>query len=221
MSKSIDKKNNQDKLKSKMTEVCTRLSKIIPDPKPELIYYSPYQFLISVVLSAHSTDKMVNKCMVPYYKAGFSIDSVLKMKISQIEKIIKPIGLYKNKAKFIVEITRKLHTEFDDKVPQNRELLTSLPGVGQKTASVILSCLYHQPYFPVDTHIFRLTKRLGFHSFEKKDIEKVEPLLLSITDKKFLPDAHHLFLLYGRYFCKSLAPKCEGCPLTDLCLHTN
>ena len=215
--KSIKSKDQISKLRSKMKLVCSRLSKVITDPKPELIYYNNFQFLISVVLSAHSTDKTVNKCMEPYYKKGFDINWVLNLSILELERIIKPIGLYKNKARFVMDIAKKLHSDFNDSVPNTRDELLTLPGVGEKTASVVLSCLFNQPFFPVDTHVYRLTKRLGFHSFEKKDITKVEPLLLKITDIKFLPAAHHLFLLYGRYTCKSQNPICKECVIKDLC----
>lgn len=218
--KSTDKSLDQSvrsKLKSRMNLICKKLSSSIINPQPELIYNSPFQFLISVVLSAHSTDKIVNKCMSPYYKKGFDPHMVVKMSTNELENIIKPIGLYKNKARFLQQISKKLIEDFNCQVPSTREELLSLSGVGQKTASVVLVSLFKKPCFPVDTHVFRVSRRLELHSYEKKDINKVENYLVSITDKKYIKDAHHLFLLHGRYTCTSQNPKCSSCVLSSIC----
>lgn len=207
----------RSKLKSRMNLICKKLSSSILNPQPELVYNTPFQFLISVVLSAHSTDKIVNRCMNPYYKKGFDPQTVLKMSTKELENIIKPIGLYKNKARFLKEISKKLIEDFDSKVPSTREELLRLPGVGQKTASVLLVSLFSQPCFPVDTHVFRVSSRLELHPYEKKHLNKVENYLVSITDKKYIKDAHHLFLLHGRYTCTSQKPKCSNCVLSSIC----
>ncbi len=196
----------------------TRLEANNPDPHCELYYETPFQLLVSVVLSAQTTDKMVNRCMVPVYQSKnppFTPDTVVSLGEKGLLELIRPIGLAPTKAKNVTNLSRILINQFGGCVPDNRSDLESLPGVGRKTASVILGELFHEPTLAVDTHVFRVTNRLGLQN--EKTPEKAESELLKIIDPKFLPKAHHWFILLGRYTCKAQKPDCARCPLNELC----
>ncbi len=198
-----------------MEEVLHRLRIAIPDARCELVYKTPYQLLVSVVLSAKNTDKMVNRVMEPLYAEGFTPATVIEWGITGFLARIKSIGLAPTKAKNVYNLSLVLVDRFASEVPSRREDLESLPGVGRKTANVVLGELFHEPTLAVDTHVFRVTHRLGLH--ETTTADKAEKELLPLIQPSYLPLAHHLLLLHGRYVCKALSPICEGCVLHDIC----
>ena len=201
--------------KARVEAILTRLCALDPNPRCELYYETPYQLLISVVLSAQATDKSVNAAMTDLYKNGLTVDSILQMGEAGFLNKIRRIGLAPTKAKNVLKLTRILKDQFESEIPRTREDLESLPGVGRKTANVILGEIYREPTIAVDTHVFRVTARLGLH--KESSPEKAEGKLLSIIDPRWLPMAHHWFILHGRYTCLARSPKCEVCCLFDLC----
>lgn len=192
-----------------------RMFKINPDPKCELFYKTQFQLLVSVVLSAQTTDKMVNRCMEPVYKKGFNPHDVVEMGPTQLLAVIKSIGLAPTKSKNIFKLSQILIDKHGARVPKTRQALEALPGVGRKTANVILGELFGHPTLAVDTHVYRVTRRLGFHN--EKTAEKCETEIMKIIDKKHLPAGHHWFILHGRYQCTAKNPQCGTCPMNDLC----
>ena len=204
---------------NKRSEIFTLLKKHIPNPTTELIYHSPFELLISVILSAQTTDIAVNKVTKNLFEIANTPLSLSKLKISTIEKLINSIGLYKNKAKNIKATSLILYEKFNSEVPDNRDKLESLPGVGRKTANVILNTLFKKPVIAVDTHIFRLANRINIA--KAKTPLAVEKKLTKLIPKEFLNDAHHLLILHGRYTCKALNPQCNGCVIENLCEYKN
>ena len=206
--------SKENKLKLIETS-CLRWKKKNPHPKCELYYKTPYQLLVSVVLSAQTTDKMVNRSMAKVYQQSFDPNIAMRLGEKKIYEMIKSIGLANTKAKHIFHLSKKIIEEHQGEVPETRKDLEDLPGVGRKTASVILGEIYHEPTLAVDTHVFRVAFRLGLH--REKTPAKAEQVLLALIPKKFLPTAHHWFILHGRYTCKALKPDCAHCILQDLC----
>jgi endonuclease-3 len=206
---------SQSKIPPHLDEALRRLDRAYPDPRCELFYLTPYQLLVSVVLSAQTTDKMVNRCMEPVYRAGFTPELALKWGEGKLLEKIRSIGLAPTKAKNVIKLSQRLIDQHGGQVPNHREALEDLPGVGRKTANVILGELFGEPTLAVDTHVFRVTARLGFH--QEKTPEKAEQALLKILPKNVLPKAHHWFILHGRYVCKAQSPQCVSCPLNDIC----
>ena len=204
---------------NKRSEIFTLLKKHIPNPTTELIYHSPFELLISVILSAQTTDIAVNKVTKNLFEVANTPLSLSKLKISTIEKLINSIGLYKNKAKNIQATSLILYEKFNSEVPDNRDKLESLPGVGRKTANVILNTLFKKPVIAVDTHIFRLANRINIA--KAKTPLAVEKKLTKLIPKEFLNDAHHLLILHGRYTCKALNPQCNVCVIENLCEYKN
>ena len=196
-------------------EILKRLKNLNPHPRCELYYETPYQLLISVVLSAQATDKSVNSAMQDLYRKGLSVDDVLKMGESGFLEKIRRIGLAPTKAKNALKLSKIIKDQFNGEIPSTRAELESLPGVGRKTANVILGEIFREPTIAVDTHVFRVTKRLGLQNAPTP--EKAELELLDVIDHKWLPMAHHWFILHGRYTCLARAPKCDTCVLNDLC----
>lgn len=186
-----------------------------PDPKCELVHNTPFQLLVSVVLSAQTTDKMVNRCMEPIYQKPFTPETVVKWGPEKLLEKIRTIGLAPTKSKNVARLSQILIDKFDSKVPRSREDLESLPGVGRKTANVILGEIYKEPTIAVDTHVFRVGFRLGLH--QEKTPEKAELVLLKIIPSRYLPAAHHWLILHGRYTCKAKNPTCGECVLNDIC----
>ena len=189
-----------------------------PHPKSELFYRTPFQFLVSVVLSAQTTDKMVNRCMEPLYKdkaTPFTPSLVLELGERRFLEKIKSIGLAPTKARHVVKLAELLIRQHHEKVPATRCELEALPGVGRKSANVILSVLYKEPVIAVDTHVLRVSMRLGFH--RETSPMKCEQALLALFSKSDLRDAHHLLVLHGRYVCKARKPSCSTCPIGKLC----
>ena len=190
------------------------LSEIIPNPRCELIYNHDYELLISTALSAQSTDKRVNEVTRTLYKK--SLLEISKMSLLEIEKIIRPVGSYHKKAVFVKSIAEHLLKDWNGIVPNDRDYLESLPGVGRKTCNVVLSELFNVPAIAVDTHVFRVSKRLGL-SKTSDDVLKVENKLKKFLKKEDWGRVHLQLVLFGRYYCTSKNPKCDNCLLKDYC----
>ena len=199
----------------KRFKIFEALSKNTPDPTTELYYQTPFQLLIAVILSAQATDKSVNKATLLLFNKASDAKQLAQMQLSDIESCIKTIGLYKTKAKNILATAKIIHVKFKGEVPHDRLLLEALPGVGRKTANVILNTIFNEPAIAVDTHIFRISNRINIAPGE--NVLQVEKKLMKVTPKKFLKDAHHLLILHGRYTCTARLPKCSSCVINDLC----
>ena len=199
----------------KRFKIFEALSKATPHPTTELIYQTPFQLLIAVILSAQATDKSVNKATLLLFNKAPNAKQLAQMKLSDVELCIKTIGLYKTKAKNILETAKIIDKEFQGEVPQDRLALEALPGVGRKTANVILNTIFNEPTIAVDTHIFRIANRINLAPGE--NVLQVEKKLIKLTPKEFLQDAHHLLILHGRYTCIARQPKCSVCVIYDLC----
>lgn len=202
---------------SKVCEIFERFKKINPSPTTELLAPNPFCLLVSVVLSAQATDKSVNIATGPLYKIASTPEEILSLGKDGLISYIKSIGLYRSKAEHVMGLCKKLVEEFDSKVPDNREDLESLPGVGRKTANVILNVVYGQPTMPVDTHLMRICPKIGLA--EGKNPREVEDSLLKRIPKKYMDHAHHWLILHGRYICTARKPNCGDCIIADLCLH--
>lgn len=199
----------------KRFKIFEALSKATPHPTTELIYQTPFQLLIAVILSAQATDKSVNKATLLLFNKAPNAKQLAQMKLSDVELCIKTIGLYKTKAKNILETAKIIHVKFKGEVPHDRLSLEALPGVGRKTANVILNTIFNEPAIAVDTHIFRISNRINIAPGE--NVLQVEKKLMKVTPKEFLKDAHHLLILHGRYTCTARLPKCSSCVINDLC----
>ena len=192
------------------------LDEILPNPGCELTYNSDYGFLIAVMLSAQCTDKKVNLVAKPFFEKYQSLEEIDALSIKEIENNIKSLGLYKNKAKNLKGIAHELLTRFNGKVPQDKNELMSLPGVGNKTANVVRVELFKIPEFPVDTHVERLAKRFKLAD-KSDDVLTVENKLKKDFKKENWIKLHHQFIHFGRYYCKAISPKCDGCKLAGIC----
>lgn len=199
----------------KRQEIFRRLSIAIPEPTTELVHHSTFELLIAVILSAQATDKGVNIATARLYPVANTPQAILDLGVEGLESYIKTIGLYRSKAKNVIATCRMLVEQYDGEVPDTREALESLPGVGRKTANVILNTAFGQPTIAVDTHIFRLGNRIGLAP-GKTPLE-VEQKLMKAVPKEYLQDAHHLLILHGRYVCVARKPKCWECVIEDLC----
>ena len=200
-----------------MHEVLSRWQAANPKPASELDYVNAFTLLVAVVLSAQTTDKGVNKATGPLFKVADTPEKMLALGEEGLIPYIKTIGLYKNKAKHVIGLSKKLIEDFGSEVPCDRDALMTLPGVGRKTANVVLNVIFHQPTMPVDTHLLRISPKIGLA--EGDTPEKVEKSLLERIPPEFLADAHHWILLHGRYVCTARAPKCDECIVHDLCKH--
>ncbi|MDR5170926.1 endonuclease III [Methylobacillus sp. Pita2] len=199
----------------KRQELFRRLSLAIPEPTTELVHTSTFELLIAVILSAQATDKGVNIATAKLFPVANTPQAILDLGIEGLESYIKTIGLYRSKAKNVMATCRLLVDRYNGEVPDTREALESLPGVGRKTANVILNTAFGQPTIAVDTHIFRLGNRIGLAP-GKTPLE-VENKLMKVVPKEYLHDAHHLLILHGRYVCVARKPKCGECVIYDLC----
>jgi endonuclease-3 len=197
------------------TQIYTRLREKIPRPETELNYESPFELLISVILSAQATDVGVNKATARLYPVANTPQAILDLGLDQLKHYIRTIGLYNSKADNILKTCRILLDEFGGEVPRTRAELESLPGVGRKTANVILNTAFGEPTIAVDTHIFRVSNRTGI-ARGKTPLE-VEKRLVRLTPDEFRQDAHHWLILHGRYTCKARKPECPACVISDLC----
>jgi len=201
--------------KSKRIEIFTRLRELMPKPRTELNYSSNFELLISVILSAQATDIGVNKATALLYPVANTPESIHALGLKKLKSYIKTIGLYNSKAENIIKTCRILIEDFDSQVPNDRDALESLPGVGRKTANVVLNTAFGQPTIAVDTHIFRVANRTGLAP-GKTPLE-VEKRLIRLTPDEFKLDAHHWLILHGRYTCKARTPACGQCAIYDLC----
>lgn len=200
---------------SKRYEIFSRLKTANPQPTTELVYSTPFELLVAVVLSAQATDKSVNIATKILFQKANTPEKILALNETELRKFIKSIGLYKTKAKNILATCKLLIQHYDSSVPQTREELEGLPGVGHKTANVILNTAFGKPTIAVDTHIFRLSNRTGLAI--GKNVSEVELKLLKFVPKQFHQDAHHWLILHGRYVCKARKPECAKCIIKDLC----
>ena len=201
--------------KNKIEKIFKILSKQISNPKTELTYKNPYTFLVSVVLSAQATDKSVNASTVKLFKIIKRPEEMIKLGETKLKKYIKTIGLYNSKAKNIINLSKILIEKYNGKIPSDFNLLTSLPGVGNKTASVYQNEILNIPRIAVDTHVFRVSNRIGLVKTKNPDETQIK--LESIIPKKWLKSAHHLLILHGRYTCKSQKPLCGDCVVYKHC----
>ena len=199
----------------KRWEIFNALKNQIKEPKTELIYKNSFELLIAVILSAQTTDVQVNRVTKKLFKIAPDPGSLSELSLEKIESLINSIGLYKNKAKNIQHTSKLLITKYNSNVPQSRKELETLPGVGRKTANVILNTIFNQPVIAVDTHIFRLANRINLA--KGKNPLEVETKLTRFTPDEFLIDAHHLLILHGRYVCKAQKPDCSSCCIYDFC----
>src|SRR5690349_11397309 len=192
-----------------------RLAALDPHPKSELEYSTPFELLVSVVLSAQATDKGVNKATEKLYRVANTPAAILKLGVDGLIPYISSIGLYRNKAKNVIALCEILERDYKGKVPRDREALEALPGVGRKTANVVLNTAFGQPVIAVDTHIFRVANRTNLAP--GKDVVEVEQKLMKFTPDEFKLGAHHWLILHGRYICIARAPRCPECFIRDLC----
>lgn len=200
---------------NKAEKIYFRLKEAYPDAKCELNYETPFQLLVSTILSAQATDKSVNAVTKDLYQEYPDLSAFSKLSIEEIEEKIKKIGLYKNKSKSIYNLCKELEALYQGQVPNTMEELIVLSGVGRKTASVVLAEAFKIPAFPVDTHVFRVSKRLGLAKGTTAD--KVSDELMKKLPSKYWINAHHLFITHGRRTCIARNPKCGECAIRDLC----
>ena len=200
-------------------EIFKRFYKNEPHPTTELQYRTPFELLIAVILSAQATDVSVNKATEKLFKIAPNPKKMFALGEEKLKDCIKNIGLYNTKTKHILKTCEILIKQFHSKVPGNREDLESLPGVGRKTANVILNTAFNQPTIAVDTHIFRVANRIGLAN--GKNPEAVEQQLLKTIPDPYIKDAHHWLVLHGRYVCIARKPKCPDCLIADLCEYPN
>lgn len=201
--------------KKTVREIFLRFDKKEHEPKTELNYHSDFELLVAVILSAQATDVSVNKATEKLFKIARTPKEMLALGEASLKTYIKSIGLYQTKAKRIIATSKLLLEKFHGKVPADRDQLESLPGVGRKTANVVLNALYKQATIAVDTHVFRVANRIGL--VKEKTPLAVENQLLKIIPKEFIPHVSHWLILHGRYVCTARKPKCPTCFIKDLC----
>ena len=199
----------------KRRQIFLRLQAANPHPKTELEYRSPFELLVAVMLSAQATDISVNSATRLLYPVANTPEAILRLGEEKLREYIQRIGLYKTKAKHVIQTCHMLLEQHASQVPQTREALEALPGVGRKTANVILNTAFGMPTIAVDTHIFRLSNRIGLAP--GKTVLEVEKKLLKVIPKEFMLDAHHWLILHGRYICQARKPRCGVCLIYDLC----
>ncbi|HET8801661.1 MAG TPA: endonuclease III [Marinobacter sp.] len=201
--------------KNKRTEIFTRLRAANPAPTTELNYTTSFELLIAVILSAQATDVGVNKATNKLFPVANTPEAIYALGVDGLKEYIKTIGLFNSKAENVIKTCRLLIDRHDGKVPEKREDLEALPGVGRKTANVVLNTAFGQPAMAVDTHIFRVSNRTGIAP--GKNVLEVEKRLMRLVPREFLMDAHHWLILHGRYTCTARKPKCGACIIEDLC----
>jgi endonuclease-3 len=200
---------------TKIAEIFRRLQAARPHPTTELEYSTPFELLIAVILSAQATDRGVNAATRVLYRHANTPQAILALGVEGLSQYIKTIGLFNTKAKNVIETCRLLIERHDGAVPESREALEALPGVGRKTANVILNTAFGHPTIAVDTHIFRVSNRTGIA--KGKDVRAVEDKLLKVVPDAYRQDAHHWLILHGRYVCLARKPGCPECLIADLC----
>lgn len=199
----------------KRREIFARLKQVNPHPTTELEYTTPFELLIAVILSAQATDVSVNKATRKLFPLASTPAQIYALGVEGLMPFIQTIGLYRNKAKNVIETCRILLEQHDGQVPRQREALEALPGVGRKTANVVLNTAFGEPAIAVDTHIFRVANRTGIAP--GKNVDEVERKLMKLMPKEYVMDAHHWLILHGRYTCIARTPKCWNCMIADLC----
>ena len=192
------------------------LDEIFPNPKPELIFHSDYELLLAVMLSAQTTDKRVNTVTAVMFNKYPNLEKLMDAEIKDLENIIHPLGSFRKKAQYTKEIARIIVEEYNGVVPTDKDILTTLPGIGRKTANVFLSEFYGYPAIAVDTHVERVSKRLKM-AYLKDDVYKVEKKLERKFPKEEWSKRHLQLVLFGRYHCKAIKPNCSNCKLKDIC----
>ena len=200
---------------AKRSEIYRRLREANPAPTTELVYHTPFELLVAVVLSAQATDVSVNKATARLYPVANTPQALLELGEQGLRGYIKTIGLFNTKAKNVIALCQQLIDLHGGEVPREREALEKLPGVGRKTANVVLNTAFGEPTIAVDTHIFRVSNRTGLAP--GKTVRQVEDRLVKFTPEEFRRDAHHWLILHGRYVCKARSPACPGCVIRDLC----
>ena len=200
---------------AKREEIYKRLAKAIPEPKSELEHTTPYELLVAVVLSAQATDKSVNLATQKLFPVANTPEKIAALGVEGLEEYIRTIGLYRGKAKNVIALSQILMEKHGGQVPRTREELEALPGVGRKTANVVLNVAFEELTIAVDTHVFRVANRTRLAP--GKDPLEVETKLLKVTPKKYLRNAHHYLILHGRYTCIAQKPLCWRCPIFDQC----
>ena len=200
---------------SRIEQIFEELKKKNPNPKSDLVWVNNYTMLVAVVLSAQATDKSVNLATEKLFKIADTPEKMLELGEEGLTSHIKTIGLYNGKAKNVISLSKDLVEKYNGEVPNNRESLENLAGVGRKTANIILNIAFGVPTIAVDTHVKRVSNRLGFS--DNTNPLKIEEDLMRVVPKKYLKDAHHWLILYGRYVCKSRKPDCAICPINNLC----
>ncbi|MEX2473992.1 endonuclease III [Marinobacter sp.] len=201
--------------REKRTEIFSRLRAENPNPTTELNFTTPFELLVAVILSAQATDVGVNKATAKLYPVANTPAAILALGADGLKAYIKTIGLFNTKAENVIKTCQALLHQHDGEVPDNREALEALPGVGRKTANVVLNTAFGQPTMAVDTHIFRVSNRTGIA--QGKNVVEVEKRLVRLVPGEFLLDAHHWLILHGRYTCTARKPKCGACIIEDLC----
>ena len=199
----------------KRREIFARLKAQRPKPETELNYSSPFELLVAVVLSAQATDVGVNKATAKLFPEANTPEAIAALGVEGLIEYIKTIGLFRSKAKHVIALCERLIYEHDSQVPEDRKALEALPGVGRKTANVVLNTAFGQPTMAVDTHIFRVSNRTKIAP--GKTVREVEDRLVRLVPKDYLIDAHHWLILHGRYTCKARKPECHDCIIDDLC----
>lgn len=202
-------------MNKEIKQIINILSKKYPDPDTALNYSTPFELLIATILSAQTTDKQVNKVTKKLFKNYNTPQDLASLKITELEKLIKSIGLYRNKSKYIIQTSKKIINEFDGQVPETRKELMKLPGVGRKTANVVLTCAFTKNAFPVDTHVFRVSNRIGL--VQAENVNEVEKQLMQVIPEKLWGKMHHWLIYLGRELCKAQNPNCNNCDLNKLC----
>lgn len=200
---------------TKRQQIFMRLREANPTPTTELEYQTPFQLLVAVILSAQATDRSVNLATRKLFAVADTPEKILALGESALSEYIQRIGLYRTKTRNILATCRLLLEKHNGEVPRTREALEQLPGVGRKTANVMLNTAFGEPTIAVDTHIFRVANRTGLAP--GKDVRAVEQKLVRVVPREFRQDAHHWLILHGRYICKARKPACSACPIVDLC----
>ena len=209
------KPKRRNALQTRAAAIFERLSAQAPEPKTELEYVNPYTLLVAVVLSAQATDAGVNKATRALFAIADTPEKMVALGEPALVERIKTIGLLRNKAKNVIALSRALIDHHGGRAPREREALEALPGVGRKTANVVLNVAFGEPTIAVDTHVFRVANRLGIAP--GKTPREVEDGLMQVIPPRYLPHAHHWLILHGRYVCKARAPECGRCVIADLC----
>ncbi len=202
-----------------ISQIFETLKKQNPEPKTELNFTNDYALLIAIVMSAQATDVSVNKATAALFKIADSPKKMLKLGEENLKKYIKTIGLYNSKAKNIIKLSEILVEKYNSKIPESFEVLKSLPGVGLKTANVFLNCFYNHPVIAVDTHVFRVSNRLGL--VKTKTPEETQIKLNAVVPEEYKLYAHHWLILHGRYTCKARKPECSKCSISHFCEFTD